>query len=72
MSIVFWEDYPLEKAKQIKEAHGEIDTQHPSYLGAQDTYYVGNMKGVGEYTNKPLLTIIPEWLFANSILINLP
>ncbi|EER20776.1 Integrase core domain protein (plasmid) [Rickettsia tamurae subsp. buchneri] len=37
----------LEKAKQIKEAHGEIDTQHPGYLGAQDTYYVGNMKGVG-------------------------
>ncbi|QWB86517.1 IS481 family transposase ISWpi2 [Rickettsia parkeri] len=37
----------LEKAKQIKEAHGEIDTQHPGYLGAQDTYYVGNMKRVG-------------------------
>ncbi|KJW02146.1 integrase core domain protein [Rickettsia endosymbiont of Ixodes pacificus] len=37
----------LKKAKQIKEAHGEIDTQHPGYLGAQDTYYVGNMKGVG-------------------------
>lgn len=31
----------------IKEAHGEIDTQHPGYLGSQDTYYVGNMKGVG-------------------------
>lgn len=31
----------LEKAKQIKEAHGEINTQHPGYLGAQDTYYVG-------------------------------
>ncbi|AJQ52551.1 MULTISPECIES: IS481 family transposase [spotted fever group] len=37
----------LEKAKQTKEAHGEIDTQHPGYLGSQDTYYVGNMKGVG-------------------------
>ncbi|XVN40848.1 MAG: IS481 family transposase [Rickettsia endosymbiont of Argas persicus] len=37
----------LEKAKQIKEAHGEIDTQHPGYLGSQDTYYVGNMKVVG-------------------------
>ncbi|KJV62596.1 winged helix-turn helix family protein [Rickettsia amblyommatis str. Ac/Pa] len=31
----------LENAKQIKEAHGEINTQHPGYLGAQDTYYVG-------------------------------
>ncbi|XVN40666.1 MAG: IS481 family transposase [Rickettsia endosymbiont of Argas persicus] len=37
----------LEKVKQIKEAHGEIDTQHPGYLGSQDTYYVGNMKVVG-------------------------
>ena len=28
-------------------AHGEIETHHPCYLGAQDTYYVGNIKGVG-------------------------
>ncbi len=38
----------LDKAKQIKEAHGEIETEHPGYLGAQDTYYVGTMKGVGK------------------------
>jgi len=37
----------LERAKQEKEAHGEIETEHPGYLGAQDTYYVGNIKGVG-------------------------
>ncbi len=37
----------LEKARQEKEAHGEIETQHPGYLGAQDTYYVGTIKGVG-------------------------
>jgi hypothetical protein len=37
----------LEKAKQEKEAHGEIETAHPGYLGAQDTYYVGTIKGVG-------------------------
>jgi transposase InsO family protein len=37
----------LEKAKQEKEAHGEIETEHPGYLGAQDTYYVGTIKGVG-------------------------
>lgn len=30
----------LEKTKQEKEAHGEIETAHPGYLGAQDTYYV--------------------------------
>ena len=28
----------LEKAKQAREALGEIETEHPGYLGAQDTY----------------------------------
>jgi len=37
----------LEKAKNLKEAHGEIETHHPGYLGSQDTYYVGHIKGVG-------------------------
>lgn len=37
----------LEKAKLEKEAHGEIETEHPGYLGSQDTFYVGTLKGVG-------------------------
>jgi len=37
----------LEKAKDDKEAHGEIETEHPGYLGAQDTFYVGTLKGAG-------------------------
>ena len=37
----------LERAKQQKEADGEIETEHPGYLGAQDTFYVGTLKGVG-------------------------
>jgi transposase InsO family protein len=37
----------LEKAKQDKEAHGEFVSEHPGYCGAQDTFYVGNLKGVG-------------------------
>jgi transposase InsO family protein len=37
----------MEKAREEKEAHGEIETAHPGYLGAQDTYYVGTIKGVG-------------------------
>lgn len=37
----------MERAKQEKEAHGEIETEHPGYLGAQDTFYVGTLKGVG-------------------------
>ena len=38
----------LEKAKEEKQAHGEIETHHPGYLGAQDTYYVGTIKGIGK------------------------
>jgi len=37
----------LEKAKEEKQAHGEIETEHPGYLLGQDTYYVGTIKGVG-------------------------
>jgi len=37
----------LEKAKTEKEAHGEFESECPGYCGAQDTFYVGNMKGVG-------------------------
>jgi transposase InsO family protein len=37
----------LEKAKEEKEAHGEIETEHPGYLGVQDTFYIGTIKGVG-------------------------
>jgi transposase InsO family protein len=37
----------LEKAKLEKDAHGEFESECPGYCGAQDTFYVGNMKGVG-------------------------
>src|SRR3954447_12318731 len=37
----------LEKAKTEKEAHGEFESACPDYCGAQDTFYVGTIKGVG-------------------------
>src|SRR5512147_2623615 len=37
----------LERAKQDKEAHGEFESECPGYCGAQDTFYVGTLKGVG-------------------------
>jgi len=37
----------LEKKKDDDIADGEIETAHPGYLGSQDTFYVGNLKGVG-------------------------
>lgn len=37
----------LEKKKEEDLECGEIETAHPGYLGSQDTFYVGNLKGVG-------------------------
>jgi hypothetical protein len=37
----------LEKKQSDDEACGKIETAHPGYLGSQDTFYVGNLKGVG-------------------------
>ena len=37
----------LEKAKEDKEAHGEFESECPGYCGAQDTFYVGTLKGMG-------------------------
>lgn len=37
----------LEKKKDDDIACGEIETAHPGYLGSQDTFYVGTLKGVG-------------------------
>ena len=37
----------LERKASDYEACGEIETTHPGYLGSQDTFYVGNLKGVG-------------------------
>jgi len=45
----------LERAKREQEAYGEIETEHPGYLGAQDTYYVGSIKGVGRIYQQTFL-----------------
>jgi len=37
----------MERAKEEKAAWGEIETEHVGYLGSQDTFYVGTLKGVG-------------------------
>ena len=54
----------LEKAKQEKEAHGEIETYHPGYLGAQDTYYVGTIKGVGRIYQQTFIDTYAKVAFA--------
>lgn len=37
----------LERKRDDDSACGEIETAHPGYLGSQDTFYVGTLKGVG-------------------------
>lgn len=46
----------LERKRHDDEACGEIETQHPGYLGSQDTFYVGTFKGVGRVyqRNRPV------------------
>src|SRR5512133_4316871 len=54
----------LERAKQEKEAHGEIETEHPGYLGAQDTFYVGTLKGVGRIYQQTFIDTYTRVAFA--------
>ena len=44
----------LQKAREEQEAHGEIDSEHPGYLGAQDTYYGGYDQGSGPHLSADL------------------
>lgn len=65
-SFILTEDQlqALEKAKQEKEAHGEIETEHPGYLGAQDTFYVGTLKGVGRIYQQTFIDTYSKVAFA--------
>lgn len=54
----------LERKKEKREATGEIETEHPGYLGAQDTYYVGNIKGVGRIYQQTFIDTYSKVAFA--------
>ena len=54
----------LEKAKTEKEAHGEFESEHPGYCAAQDTFYVGNLKGVGRVYQQTFLDTYAKVGFA--------
>ncbi|NDF99558.1 MAG: IS481 family transposase [Chitinophagia bacterium] len=54
----------LERKKEQREAHGEIETEHPGYLGSQDTYYVGNIKGVGRIYQQTFIDTYSRMAFA--------
>ena len=54
----------LEKKKYDDEACGQIETAHPGYLGSQDTFYVGNMKGVGRIYQQTFVDTYSKVAFA--------
>lgn len=54
----------LEKKKIDDEACGEIETHHPGYLGSQDTFYVGNLKGVGRIYQQTFVDTFCKVAFA--------
>jgi len=53
----------LERAKEEKQAHGEIETEHPGYLLSQDTYYVGDLKGVGKIYQQTVIDTYSKNVF---------
>jgi hypothetical protein len=56
----------LERAKTEKEAHGEFESEHPGYCGAQDTFYVGNLKGVGRVYQQTFIDTYAKVAWATS------
>jgi transposase len=54
----------LEKAKADKEAHGEFESECPGYCGAQDTFYVGPLKGVGRVYQQSFIDPYAKVAFA--------
>jgi len=54
----------LERKKERRESFGEIETEHPGYLGSQDTYYVGNIKGVGRIYQQTFIDTYTRVAFA--------
>lgn len=54
----------LEKKQDDDLAHGEIETAHPGYLGSQDTFYVGTIKGVGRIYQQTFVDTYSKVAFA--------
>jgi hypothetical protein len=50
--------------KQDDVAAGEIETAHPGYLGSQDTFYVGTLKGVGRIYQQTFVDTYSKVAFA--------
>lgn len=57
----------LERKHEDDVACGEIETHHLGYLGAQDTFYIGNLKGVGRIYQQTVIDTYGKLFIASSI-----
>jgi transposase InsO family protein len=54
----------LSVPKTSEKSTGEIETEHPGYLGAQDTYYIGTIKGIGRLYQQTFIDTFTKVAFA--------
>jgi len=56
----------LERKKEDAVASGQIEAEYPGYLGSQDTFYVGTLKGVGRIYQQTFVDMYSRNAFAKS------
>ena len=54
----------VERAQREKESSGEFESECPGYCGAQDTFYVGTLKGVGRIYQQTFIDPYSKVAFA--------
>lgn len=54
----------LERVQRDQEAHGEFESECPGYCGAQDTFYVGTLTGVGRIYQQTFIDTYTQVGFA--------
>jgi transposase InsO family protein len=53
----------LRKRRSAKRRREKIESEHPGYLGAQDTFYVGSLKGVGRIYQQTFINTYSRVVF---------
>ena len=54
----------LERKRDDDVACGEIEAAYPGYLGSQDTFYIGTLKGVGRIYQQTFVDTCSKVAFA--------
>jgi hypothetical protein len=57
----------LGESQRDQEAHGEFQSECPEYSGAQDTFYLGTLKGVGRIYQQTFIDTSASWPLPSSM-----